>query len=208
MGRQSVMKKILARVRAHGRGWCFSQKDLQGVGSRRAIDVSLHRLVNDGSIRRIARGLYDYPEYSKILDRTVGPDPDRAAQAIARKHGWRIQPIGAIAANLLGTSEQVPAKIIYVTDGPSKVMKIGNYTIRFKHVEPKDINVKNPKSALVIQALKFEGKTRIGERFIRRVRSRLSASDLRKLLKDARYGTDWIYAAVEKICEDRERDDG
>ena len=205
---QSVGDKIVARAKRHDDGWCFSVKDLQDIANRRAVDVSLFRLVKKGSIRRIARGLYDQPRYSNFLKIVLSPDIKQAADAIARKHAWRIQPIGAMAANLLGLSEQVPAKVVYLSDGPSKSVKISNTTIRFRHTEPKDLNVKNRGSALVIQALKYIGKARVDDKVVSALRKLLPERDRKRLLKDARYGTDWIYEVVKKICASEDMLDG
>jgi len=198
---QSVKDKVLARIYGHGKGWCFSQKDFLGISSRNDVDKALSLLTKEGCIRRIHHGLYDYPKYSDLLKTVLSPDVDQVAQAIARKHGWRIQPTGAIAANLLGVSEQVPAKVVYLSDGHSKEVKIGKATIRFKHSEPKDLNVKNRKSALVIQALRYVGQSMVEGHIISRIRVQLSETDRRELLKDARYGTDWVFEVVKKICK-------
>jgi hypothetical protein len=83
-------------------------------------------LLQNGTIRRVIRGLYDYPRFSTLLDQELSPDTDQAAQALARKFRWRIQPIGAVAQNLLGLSTQVPARIVYLSERitPQDVAKI------------------------------------------------------------------------------------
>ena len=88
----SVEDKILDRIECRGFGWCFSSKDFTDLGSQSALDVSLHRLEAKGSIRRIMRGLYDYPEYNNFLEKQLSPDFDQIAQAFARKFHWKIQP--------------------------------------------------------------------------------------------------------------------
>ena len=91
-----------------------------GIAGRDAIDQALCRLVRAGIIRRFSWGLYDIPRYSDTLKTKLSPDIDQAARAMARKNGWVIQPSGAIAANMLGLSTQVPAKVVYLSNGPSK----------------------------------------------------------------------------------------
>lgn len=198
---QSIKNKVLSRIYGHSKGWCFSQKDFLDISSRNDVDKALSSLKKEGHIRRINRGLYDYPKYSGLLKTLLNPDVDQAAQAIARKQGWRIQPTGAIAANLLGLSEQVPAKVVYLSDGHSKEFKIGKATIRFKHSEPKELNVRNRKSALAIQALRYMGQHTVNKNIILKIRAQLSETDRRELLRDARYGTDWIFEVVKKICK-------
>src|ERR1035438_10354000 len=93
------------------------------VASRLTVDSALHRLEKRGEIRRVIRGIYDYPRFSKLLDQHLSPDIDQVARALARKFRWRIQPTGAKALNFLGLSTQVPARAVYLSDGPDRVAK-------------------------------------------------------------------------------------
>src|SRR5690242_560897 len=111
---KTIDEQLLSRVYGNGRGWAFSQADFADLGSRSAIDLALHRREAEGVIRRVIRGIYDYPRHSKILDKKVSPEIDQVAHALARKFGWRIQPDGATAQNLLGLSTQVPAQALYL----------------------------------------------------------------------------------------------
>ncbi len=91
---QTLEKAAIARIYGHGRGWAFSQKDFQDLGR---VDMALKRLADEGTIRRVMRGIYDYPRYSDLLKQNVAPDIHQIAQALARKFGWRIQADGASA---------------------------------------------------------------------------------------------------------------
>ncbi len=77
------------------------------------MDFALHRLVKQGVLRRLARGLYDYPRSHPQLG-MLTPSVDTIAQALAGRDRLRIQPSGAYAANLLHLSEQVPAKAVFL----------------------------------------------------------------------------------------------
>src|SRR5205085_10446002 len=107
------------------------------------------------------RSLYDLPRTSASLSGHVSPNIDEAAHAIARRQRWRIIPAGAWAANLLGLSTQVPAQIIYLTDGPNKKVPLGRRTIHFKHARPKSIAGLDGKPALAVQALRHLGKQNV-----------------------------------------------
>ncbi len=200
----NTINKILAKIYGHGRGWVFSGKDFQGFGPRATVDSALHRLARQGRIRRIARGLYDYPRYSRLLEQQLSPDVDQAAQALARKFGWRLLATGAMAANLLGLSTQVPSQVVYLIDGPSKSFTIGETKIRFNHSALKDLKAKGGKSKLVIQALKHLGKNGVDRAVLDQLRRKLSDTDCRRLLRDARYGTDWIAETVAQICHEKD----
>ncbi len=202
---KTVGDRILAEISRQKKGWCFSQKDFLGIAGRDAIDQSLSRLVRAGSVRRFGWGLYDVPSYSETLKTTLSPDIDQVARAMARKNGWRIQPSGAIAANMLGLSTQVPAKVVYLSDGPSKTLKIGNSIIYFKQTAPKNMTG-DESSDLVIQALKYMGRENVDDAMIDKIRRQLPEKHKRQLLKDARFRTDWIFEAVQRICRKGDKD--
>jgi hypothetical protein len=198
---QTMRDHIVARIERLGNGKAFSAKDFLNIASRGSIDMALSGLAREGTIRRIRRGLYDMPKINPSLGGKLSPDIDEAARAIARRQKWKIVPEGAWAANLLGLSTQVPSKIIYLTDGPNNEVPIGRRTIQFKHARPKAIAGLDGKFALVVQALRYLGKDGVGAREIDKLRSALTAAEKRKLLKDTRFGADWIYEIANRIAE-------
>jgi hypothetical protein len=198
---QTMRDHIVARIERLGEGKAFSAKDFLDIASRTTIDVTLASLTQSGKIRRVRRGLYDMPKINEALGGKLSPDIDEAARAIARRQKWKIVPDGAWAANLLGLSMQVPSKIIYLTDGPNNEVPIGRRTIHFKHARPKAIAGLEGKFALVVQALRYLGKEGVGAREIETLRRVLSLAEKRKLVKDARFGVDWIYEVAKRIAE-------
>lgn len=198
---QTMQDEIVGRIERLGAGKAFSAKDFLDIASRTTIDVTLASLTKTGRIRRIRRGLYDLPKVNPALGGKLSPDIDETARAMARRQKWKIIPEGAWAANLLGLSTQVPAKIIYLTDGPTKEVAIGRRSISFKHARPKALAGLEGKLALVVQALRYLGKKAVGQREIAKLRSSLSSAEKRKLVKATRYGADWIYELARKIAE-------
>jgi hypothetical protein len=198
---QTMQDQILKRIDRLGPGKAFSAKDFLDIATRGSIDMALGKLVRKGTIRRIRRGLYDRPRVNPALGGKLSPDIDEAAQAIARRQRWKIVPEGAWAANLLGLSTQVPSKIIYLTDGPNHQVQIGRRSIHFKHARPKAMAGLEGKFALVVQALRHLGKESVGTREIETLRAKLSAQEKRRLLKDTRFGVDWIYDMAKRIAE-------
>jgi len=198
---QTKHNQIVARIEQLGLGKAFSAKDFLDIASRTMIDVTLASLAQSGKIRRIKRGLYDMPRINAALGGELSPDIDEAAQAIARRQRWKIVPEGAWAANLLGLSTQVPSKITYLTDGPNNEVLIGRRSIHFKHARPKAMAGLEGKFALVVQALRYLGKVGVSTREIQTLRTALSPAEKRRLVKDARFGVDWIYEVAKKIAE-------
>ncbi|MBI5282816.1 MAG: hypothetical protein HY858_14120 [Candidatus Solibacter usitatus] len=198
---QTMRDQIVARIEGLPKGEAFSAKDFLDIASRGTIDVALASLARSGAIRRVRRGLYDVPRVNPALGGELSPDIDSAAQAIARRQRWKIIPDGAWAANLLGLSTQVPAKIVYLTDGPSKAVPIGRRTIHLKHAGPKTMAGLEGKSALVVQALRYMGKEGVGHQEIKKLRALLSPAEKRNLFRDTRFGVDWIYEAAKRVEE-------
>jgi len=198
---QTMRDQIFTRIEKLGPGKAFSAKDFLDIGSRGTVDMAFGSLIRSGKIRRIRRGLYDMPKINEALGGKLSPDIDEAARAIARRQRWKIVPDGAWAANLLGLSTQVPSKIIYLTDGPNNEVPIGRRTIHFKHARPKAMAGLEGKFALVVQALRYLGKEAVGQPEIETLREALSPAEKRKLVKDARFGVDWIYEVAKRIAE-------
>ena len=147
-------------------------------------------------------GIYDYPKVNPDLGGQLSPDYDSVARAIARKNGLRIEPSGAWAANLLGLSTQVPAKIVYLSNGTSRVYQVGKQKIAFQRVGPKELLPKSGTTTLVVQALRHLGRDHVDDAVVRQLRDRLSPSDRKALPRDARYTADWIFEVLKKIAAD------
>lgn len=203
---QSITKQILSEIANHEAGWVFSQKDFMELAGRNALEQAFFRLLNGGKIRRIGRGLYDVPRYSELLKTTLGPSMDQIAKAIARKHGWRIQPTGAHAANMLNLSTQVPAQAVYLSDGPTKGMQFENRTLTFKKTSPKKLAA-GELGGLLINALKDFGKDRVTPELIAKLQKQFDDRQKRELLADTRLGPDWIFEVIRKICNGEKPDE-
>ncbi|MBX2994056.1 MAG: hypothetical protein KF681_04525 [Bdellovibrionaceae bacterium] len=192
------MKK---RILSHGQGWCFTPKHFLDLGTDTAVRKFLSLLQKQGVIRRIAQGLYDYPREHNVLGK-VPPSIDAVATAIAEKNGAKIQPTGAYAANLIGISDQVPGRVIFLTDGPPKKLKIGKLEIVFKQSTVKNMFAAGSREALVIQALKFMGKDQIDETVLKTVKSFLKSSKRREFEKNIKFAPQWIRSILLNLMKD------
>ncbi|MBV8193217.1 MAG: type IV toxin-antitoxin system AbiEi family antitoxin domain-containing protein, partial [Alphaproteobacteria bacterium] len=182
----AIQDEILERIRAQGRGKVFIPKDFLDLGSRAAADQSLSRLVKSGALERLGRGLYHYPRVNARLGIPIGPDADEIAEALGRQTGSRVVPSGAVAANRLGLSTQVPARPVYLTDGRTRQARVGDTVIQIRHAAPKELPAGSRTSAMVLQALRHLGQAAVDDRVIAQVRRALSARQRRELLRDAR----------------------
>lgn len=197
----SIEKTIRKRIYEMGKGAVFSPGRFLDLGSRTAVDVALHRLLQAGTIRRIARGMYDYPVIHPVLGQ-LSPSVDAIAKALAGKDRLRLMPAGAYAANLLRLSEQVPAKAVFLTDGPAKKVRVGNQTIELKQTTLRIMDVSNLTSGLVIAALKYLGKAHVTRERIAHVRQLFPEADRRKLLKDLPMAPAWMHPFLRYIASE------
>jgi len=197
---QSIKNKIINRIYGKGRGWCFTPKNFSDLGSPEAIRITLHRLEKKGTIRRLARGLYEYPKKHSTIG-LLSPSPDKIAEAISIRYAIRIQPSGAFAANILGLSNQVPAKIVFLTDGLSRRVRIGSREIAFKRTAPRNMAASKSSGTLIL-ALKYIGKEQISQDHIKHFRDSLSTHIKMKLKKDSIYAPGWICPIIDEIVKD------
>jgi hypothetical protein len=188
-------------IAGHGRGWAFSPSDLQSRFSRQQADTVLAALVARGKIRRVARGMYDYPGYSELLGKTLSPDIDQVARAYARKFSWRIEVSGNAALNLLGLSTQMPAVWLYLSDGPNRRYDISGQTLVFQKSALKTIGFKHRESMLLVQALKALGAEHVDTAVISKLRQQFEPSQRAKILRDTQGTTSWIYEVIKTVCQ-------
>ena len=196
--------KALYFIAGHRRGWVFSSSDLLGKFTRREADDNIKYLVKMGKVRRIGRGLYEYPAYSEFLKQELSPDMDQVAKAIARKFNWRIVVSGETALNILGLSTQVPGRYIYLSDGPHRSYDILGTTLEFKKFVLKEIGFKYKESSLIVQSLNALGKDNITPEMIAKIREKINPKMYPKMLKDTQRSKIWVYEAIKEICREAE----
>ncbi len=196
---QGLDSIILSRIYGRGKGCVVTPGDFLDLGRRPAVDVALHRLVKKGMLRRLARGLYDYPRIDSDLG-PLSPTIDAIVKALKGRDNIRLQPSGGYAANLLGLSEQVPMKIVFLTDGPGRRVQLGKQIIMLKHTTPRAMATAGRVSSLVIQALRHIGRQHVEDATVARLRKRLSADDRKQLLRDFRYAPAWIAVIMRRIA--------
>lgn len=200
---ESIESKIIQQIISKQRGTLFFPEDFKSVGSGEAIRVALHRMVNKGEIDRIAQGIYTLPKESKLLGK-IYPSIDEVAQAIAKRDRARIIPTGSYASYALGLTTQVPVNAVYLTDGASRVVKVGNQTILFKRTSPKNLSAKGDITGLVIQALKSIGKDQIIEGQIKKIIQILMKEEKTNLIHDKDLAPAWIEKIINQALKDKE----
>jgi hypothetical protein len=193
----SITQQIAKRIRAKRRGWVFAPKDFLDLGARTIVDQALSRLARQGTIRRLGRGIYDFPKQHPTLG-TLSPDTDSLARAVIKPTDG-IFVSGASAANMLGLSTQVPAKITYTTNGPSHAKKIAGQTLVFKHARVPLLAHKSDKVNLTLQALSFVGKHNMDDQIVQQCAKALDDRDILGLTSSAADAPGWMAGVILKI---------
>ncbi len=200
--KNNVINKVFKRISAK-RGRVVPIADLLDMGTQTAVRQALSRLVKQGKIVRVRRGLYALPRVSTLLGQDMPPPPDEMVRAWAKKNGLKVIPSGALAANLLGLSTQVPAKIIYYTNGRTRTVTFGLHTVRLLNRGPKTMDVRGYVSALVFQALRYLGTKGMTSKVIARLSSILTTKDRNELKRNLPHAAAWMKPVLEKIIAGR-----
>jgi hypothetical protein len=198
---ESIPERLLRAIRRKGRGYVFTPEDMLSLGSRAAVDQALSRLARKGEIRRLGRGIYDYPKISERLG-PLSPAPESIAEALARTEGAHLQTSGARAANALGLSTQVPSRLTFLTDGTPRSRRIGRQTIELKRAAPRKLRGAGTTAGTVLQALRYLGAERVDERVIRHLSETLTTRDKRELRSLTSAAPGWARSVVERIAAD------
>ena len=203
----SYMEKIRERIMQAPDGSVFVNSDFADITDTNTIKQIISRLIKEGTLRRIIRGVFEKPKYSKLLQEYVAADPNEIANALARCYHWTIAPCGDTALNKLGLSTQVTAVWSYISDGPYKTYEWDKTKIEFKHRTNKEITGLSPTTILVIQALKTLGKENTDSKVIRILSHRLNTEEKAALLREGSEATDWVYNVIREICEGEKEND-
>lgn len=194
--------EIKKRIDSLSDGEILFASDFSDVASLATVRKFLGRQAEEGVIRRIFDGVYEKPKYSKVLDSFIPVDPEKVANALARKYHWTISPCGDVALNKLGLSTQVPAVWTYVSDGPYRKFGWENITVSFKHKANREISHMSDVSVMVVEALKALGKDNIDDQIINVLRARLSRQEKTTILTETAEVPSWVYEIIRKVCKE------
>lgn len=185
-------KQIIARIRAHGRGFVFTTKLFSAlIDNSASVRTALTRLVQKQSIRRLAHGLYDLPVVHPKLG-AIMPSIEKVIEAIKTSEAIEVQATGAYAANLLGLSTQIPMRIELYTSGPRRKIQFGKQEILLKPTTPKNMIGAGTKAGLILHALKQIGKDNVTDEMIKQISSKIEEQDIKHIKKQIQFAPVWI----------------
>src|SRR6266704_1653921 len=169
----TTVETIRNHIREIGVGEPFTSTQFTAFGTRASVDQALSRLVKQGEIARVTRGVFVRPKRSRYVGQVM-PQPSKVAQAIAHAHGETLQVHGAEAARLLGLTTQMPLQSVFYTSGPNRELKLGKLQLILKHVAPRKLALSGRPSGLALSALWYLGKEQVSPRTIKTIREKLT----------------------------------
>jgi hypothetical protein len=189
---QNTNNSIVEYIKRNRRGKIFFADEFRKFGANEAVRQALSRLCKKQFLIRLSAGIYLYPQHDKLVG-IVYPSIETIAKTIAKREKTRLIPTGAYALNALGLSTQVPAKMVFLTDGTARVVKVGKKaTVKFKRTVAKNLSFKGKISLLAVSTLKEIGKTKVTDRHLQKIKEALRHEKREYILHDVNLAPVWI----------------
>ena len=200
MERPIVENTIANELKSQPKGSVFFVDNFLDYGNPESVKKALLRLKEKEILVRLAHGIYLYPKIDKEFG-VLFPSTEDIAKAIARRDKARIVLTGVQALNKLGLSTQVPMKVVYLTDGATRNIKVGKRIITFKNTSPKNLLARGEISSLVIQALKTIGQSKVDEKTISKIQTLLQKEKVENIINDAKLAPAWVNKILTKSIQ-------
>lgn len=157
----TLPESILLHAQSLPEGGVLSPKEFLHLGSRAAVDQALSRLTKESKLLRVGRGTYVTPVSSRFGTRA--PAPDKVVESLAAQSGETVTPHGAMAANALGLTQQVPIREVYLTSGRTRKLKLGRSEVLVKHVPRWMLALGTGQAGAAVRALAWMGPAHVKE---------------------------------------------
>lgn len=195
MAEQSIYNQIKTKVKASKRGMLFFPDDFASFGSSEAVRAAMVRLSRAGILMRVAQGIYCFPKIdTKWGSGIISPSIEEIAENIAKRDKVRIAPSGAYVLNLLGLSTQIPANVVFVTDGSARRISLGsNKGILFKHTSEMRIFAYRSRLMLyLVTAMREIGENNITDEHLKIIQTHLQNVAAEDFNKDIQLAPVWV----------------
>lgn len=194
---ERLSEAVLRYAEEQPEGTPVLAKGLLHLGNRAAIDQALSRLVRRGALLRAGRGVYVLPVESRFGRRA--PSVEKTVTALAAARGERVANSGAMAANVLGLTGQVPVRRVFLTSGSSRTLTFGCERIELRHAPPWQLALAGRRAGEAIRALAWLGRDRAGEA-TELVREQLSEEERRELGSVIAQMPGWLAGPVNAVA--------
>jgi len=194
---ERLTEQIMEHLKRLPEGTPVAAKGLLHLGNRAAVDQALSRLTERGELVRVGRGVYLLPVISRFGARS--PSVEQAVQAVAAQRGEVIVPSGAVAANRLGLTTQVPIRPVYLTSGRSRKMNFGNQVIELRHAPRWQLVLGQRPAGQAVRALAWLGPER-ADAALESLRKKLPSEAFNELVAAAPQFPTWLARSVGKVA--------
>ena len=200
---QPITTRVQSKISSLSNGVVFASNSFKFQdANQNSVEKELSKLNADGVIKRFRKGIYYKPQKSTLFG-DVLPTPLAVAEAIAKLNDAYIVPDGSMALNMLGLSEQVPMKYIYLNDKLHKSEFVGNTEIVFKRINAKKLTTSNKRVALVLSAVDYLGKDAFSDKnLVKDFASKLDISDIKDLDRASKYYSLRVRNRVSEIIDE------
>lgn len=193
---ERLSETVLGYAQGQPEGTPVLAKGLLHLGSRAAVDQALSRLVRRGALLRAGRGVYVLPVENRFGRRA--PSVEKTIEGLAAARGEQIANSGAMAANVLGLTTQVPVKRVFLTSGPSRTLMLGRERIELRHAPPWQLALAGRRAGEAIRALAWLGRDKAAA-VTGEVRRRLSEDERRELGSVSAQMPGWLAGPVSAV---------
>ena len=198
---QNTNSEIVKYIKRNRKGKIFFADEFRKYGGNDAVRQTLSRLCKTKFLIRLSAGIYLYPEQDKLIG-IIYPSIETIAKIIAKREKTRLIPTGAYALNALGLSTQIPARVVFLTDGTARVVRVGKKaTVKFQRTVAKNLSFKGKISSLAIFALKEIGKDKVTDEHLQKIKEALQHEKRENMIYDAHLAPVWISNILLKLIE-------
>lgn len=197
MSSKHLTERILEHAHRQPEGTPLSAKGLLHLGNRAAIDQALSRLVRRGQLMRAGRGLYVLPVESRFGKRA--PEVEKTVAGVATQQGERVVASGAMAANALGLTTQVPVRSVFLTSGRGRTLRLGKQELELRHAPSWQLALGDRKAGQAVRALAWLGPEAAAEA-VPKLRRALSPDERQELVSIAAQTPDWLAGTLARVA--------
>jgi hypothetical protein len=180
---ESISSQIENKIKRSRPGQIILPSDFKDFGTSTAIRKTLSRLVDQKVLVRMGQGVYVIPIHDKLFGEVL-PSMEEIAASLAEKEHVKIMPTGQYALNKIGLSNQVPMKMVFLTNGTKKNITIGKSSILFQPTTTKKLAMVGSISSLLFLGLEELDLNRLKESELEKIIALLKKEDQNNLKHD------------------------
>lgn len=177
-------------------GTVLSADAFVALGKRAAVDQALSRLAKIGVLMRIQRGRYVRPVRTRFGTRA--PAPEAVIEGLAAESGETIVPNGAVAANALGLTTQVPVRSVFLTSGRTRQLTLGRQVVELRHAEGWELRAPHRPAGQALRALAWLGPEQ-APAAAEQLNASLPEAEKRVLVSACASLPQWLAATVSEV---------